>query len=515
MTSHTVFAGQALPEEAFQSSARKIASILDSHGVQPDDAIAILMRNEPMYLQIIEACRYVGARYVALNWHGSAAEIAHILEDSKAKVLLGHSDLLKALSDHAVFTEQLANIIVLSQPTPHSIVERYSLGEATESGRYQDLRMAIGEAEETTSEPQKVRGLFAYTSGSTGRPKGIVRPSNPDAPDRYMMYQMLAQGFMFLQPGDKFFMSAPMYHSAPNTLSLSALSAADVDIYIEPQFDPEDFLKTIEREKITHAYIVPTMMIRLLKLPQAVREQYDVSSLRYSVSTGSPCPVDVKQAMIDWFGPIFYESYGASELGFMTLISATEAQEKPGSVGRAREGTAIKILNDELQELGPGETGTIYIHSMLASGFGYTNSEGDLSDQELGGFATVGDVGYLDKEGFLFINDRKKEMIISGGANIFPSEIEAEILRLPQILDCAVFGAPDEEFGEKIVAAVQLQNGETLSLSDLQNALEGQLARFKMPRKLDVHELLPREDSGKIFKKRLKDPYWEGAGRQI
>ncbi|MBB6522203.1 AMP-binding protein [Pseudoteredinibacter isoporae] len=515
MPSQIVFAGQALSETSFLSGVKKIASVLVANGVRPDDAIAILMRNEPMYLQIIEACRYVGARYVALNWHGSAAEIAHILEDSKAKVLLGHRDLLNVLSEHTVFREQIAGIAVLAQATPRSIIERYELGTVTEEGGYQNLHAAIEAAEEIASAPQKVRGLFAYTSGSTGRPKGIVRPSHPDAPDRYMMYQMLAQGFMFLQPGDKFYMAAPMYHSAPNTLSLSALSATDVDIYIESQFDPEDFLKIVEREKITHAYIVPTMMIRLLKLPQEVREQYDVCSLRYSVSTGSPCPVDVKQAMIDWFGPIFYESYGASELGFMTLISATEALEKPGSVGRAREGTAIKILNDELQELGPGETGTIYIHSMLASGFGYTNSEGDLTDQELGGFATVGDVGYLDDEGFLFISDRKKEMIISGGANIFPSEIEAEILRLPQVLDCAVFGAPDEEFGEKIVAAVQLQDGQVLSLGELQHALEGQLARFKMPRKLDVHEALPREDSGKIFKKRLKDPYWEGAGRQI
>ena len=499
----------------FKSNVKRIASVLAAKGVEPDDAIAILMRNEPMYLQVIEACRYVGARYVALNWHGSAAEVAHILEDSKAKVLLGHGDLLQALSGHSVFRHQAEGVAVFSLATPESIADQYPLEAVAVKEEYPDLRAAIADIDEIASAPLKVRGLFAYTSGSTGRPKGIVRPSNPDAPDRYMMYQMLAQGFMFLQPGDKFFMSAPMYHSAPNTLSLSALSAEGVDIYIESQFDPEGFLKAVEREGITHAYIVPTMMIRMLKLPQEVRDRYDVSSLRYSVSTGSPCPVEVKQAMIDWFGPIFYESYGASELGFMTLISATEAQEKPGSVGRAREGTAIKILNDELKELGPGETGTIYIHSMLASGFGYTNSEGDLSDQELGGFATVGDVGYLDDEGFLFISDRKKEMIISGGANIFPSEIEAEILRLPQVLDCAVFGAPDEEFGEKIIAAVQLQVDQSLNLQELQDALEGHLARFKMPRKLDIHDALPREDSGKIFKKRLKDPYWEGAGRQI
>ncbi|WP_299773099.1 AMP-binding protein [uncultured Pseudoteredinibacter sp.] len=515
MSSTIYFADQAIDESSFHSGARKIAAVLKDSGVEPDDAIAILMRNEPVYLQIIEACRYVGARYVALNWHGSAAEIAHILEDSQSKVLIAHQDLLDALSGNEVFNQQSDKISVFSCSTPKSIADKYNLDSSEKQSTAQSLESAIDKSEEIATEPQKVRGLFAYTSGSTGRPKGITRPASPDAPDRYMMYQMLGQGFMFLQPGDKFYMAAPMYHSAPNTLSLSALATPEVDIYIEPQFDPEAFLKAVEEHKISHAYIVPTMMVRLLKLPQEMRSKYDVSSLRYSVSTGSPCPVDVKEAMIDWFGPVFNESYGASELGFMTLISSTEAQEKPGSVGRAREGTAIKIYDDELNELPAGETGTIYIHSMLASGFGYTNSEGDLSDQELGGFATVGDVGYLDEEGFLFISDRKKEMIISGGANIFPSEIEAEILRLPEILDCAVFGAPDEEFGEKIVAAVQLQADSELSLNDLQQALEGNLARFKMPRKLDIHDALPREDSGKIFKKRLKDPYWEDAGRKV
>lgn len=515
MPSSIYFGTQQLKESEFHSGAKKMASVLRQCGIQADDAVAILMRNEPVYLQLIEACRYVGARYVALNWHGSASEIAHILDDSKAKVVVAHSDLINAIAQHPELQAQLNRVSVYSVNTPNEILEKYKLGIEVNDSTFEKLSSAIDSAEEISSEPMKVRGLFAYTSGSTGRPKGITRPANPDAPDRYMMYQMLGMGFMFLQAGDKFYMSAPMYHSAPNTLSLSALATADVDIYIEPQFDPEAFLQAVDQHKITHAYIVPTMMVRLLKLPQNIRDKYDVSSLRYSVSTGSPCPVDVKNSMIDWFGPVFYESYGASELGFMTLISATEAQQKPGSVGRAREGTAIKIFDDELNELPCGETGTIYIHSMLASGFGYTNSEGDLSDQELGGFATVGDVGYLDSDGFLFINDRKKEMIISGGANIFPSEIEAAILRLPQVLDCAVFGAPDEEFGEKIVAAVQLQDGEQLDLSGLQACLEGVLARFKMPRKLDLHESLPREDSGKIFKKRLKDPYWEGSNRQI
>jgi len=320
---------------------------------------------------------------------------------------------------------------------------------------------------------------------------------------------------MLCQAGDSFYMSAPLYHSAPNTLSLSALAANDVSLIIEAAFEPEAFLAAIEKYQISHAYIVPTMMIRLLKLPEDIRKKYNVSSLRYSVSTGSPCPVEVKQAMIDWFGPIFYESYGASELGFMTLISSQEAINKPGSVGRARVGTDIKIMDDQLNELGPDQTGGIYIHVQAAAGFSYTNAEGDLDKQHSDNYATVGDIGHLDNEGYLFISDRKKERIISGGANIFPSEIEAEIIAMEGIVDCAVFGSPDPEFGESIVAAVQLEPGTTLNLEQLRAFLEPRLARFKLPRVLDIHSRLPREDSGKIFKQRLRAPYWKGLDRKI
>jgi len=507
MSGNLHFGGQTLDRSVFEQRCKQAASVLKAQGVQPDDAVAILLRNEPAYLCLIEACRYVGARYVALNWHGSAAEIAHILEDSQAKVLIGHSDLLEGISDH------VGNTSVFSIATPASIVSRYSLSQG--SSQFPDFDAAADDAAPIATAAEKLRGLFAYTSGSTGRPKGIKRPADPDGPDRYMMYQLFAQALLQVNAGDKFYVAAPLYHSAPNTLSLSAFASGNVDLIIEPQFDPEQFLQAVERYKITHAYIVPTMMVRLLKLPQTIRQQYDVSSLRYSISTGSPCPIEVKKSMIDWFGSIFYESYGASELGFMTLISSDEAKVKPGSVGRAREGMRIKILNDDLQELPLGETGTIYIFSEMGAGFSYTNSEGDLADQELNGYATVGDIGYLDHDNYLFISDRKKEMIISGGANIFPSEIEAEIIKMPKISDCAVFGAPNEEFGESIVAAVQLQDDETLSLTELQEFLQGNLARFKMPRTLDIHDNLPREDSGKIFKKRLKDPYWEGKGRTI
>jgi long-chain acyl-CoA synthetase len=325
----------------------------------------------------------------------------------------------------------------------------------------------------------------------------------------------LAKNLLQLEPGDKFYVSAPIYHSAPNALSVMAVADAGIDVFIDPKFDPENFLKMVEKYQITHAYVVPTMMVRFLKLPQEVREKYDISSLRYTVGTGSPCPVDVKQKMIDWMGPIFNESYGASELGFMTLISSTEAQQKPGSVGRILPGGTIKIYDDDKNELPVGEIGTIYIHLPMFGTFDYTNSEGALANNQIEEFTTVGDMGYLDEDDYLYICDRKKDMIISGGANIFPAEIEAEIIKIPEVKDCAVFGAPDAEFGEKIVAAVELADGVILSLEEMSEKLTGKIAKFKFPRVLDIHDSLPREDTGKIFKAKLREPYWKNQKNKV
>jgi long-chain acyl-CoA synthetase len=246
------------------------------------------------------------------------------------------------------------------------------------------------------------------------------------------------------------------------------------------------------------------MMIRLLKLPQQIRDQYDISSLKYAVSTGSACPAEIKMAMIEWFGPIFYESYGASEIGFMTLISSSEAILKPGSVGKIVPGGAIKILDESKQELGPLQSGLIYVNLPMFGEFDYTNFDGESSAYTYQNYTSVGDVGFLDDEGYLFINDRQKDMIISGGANIFPLEIESVLIQMDDIVDCAIFGVPDPEFGEMVVAAVQCKPTKNITLAQMYDFLDGKLARFKYPRKLDLHQQLPREDSGKIFKQKLR-----------
>jgi long-chain acyl-CoA synthetase len=486
----------------FELRSRKLANILQKQGIGQNDTVAVLMRNDVKYLEVIQACRYLGSYFVPLNWHSVSTEIEHIVQDSKAKVLIAHKDLI-----HPLEKQNLPDVLFAIFPTPPEVAESYQLDldiQTQSADMALDLELSLQTTQPIDSQPKPFRGMFAYTSGSTGRPKGIKRKADDSNGDRYAVYQGLSKSLMQLTTNDKFFVAAPIYHSAPNTLSVCSLAATDVDLYIATKFDPEEFLATIDKFKITHIYIVPTMMIRLLKLPQSIREQYDISSLKYAVSTGSACPADIKLAMINWFGPIFYESYGASEIGFMTLISSPEAIKKPGSVGKIVPGGAIKILDESKQELAPLQSGLIYVHLPMFGEFDYTNYDGESSAYTYENYTSVGDVGFLDDEGYLFINDRQKDMIISGGANIFPLEIESVLIQMDDIVDCAIFGAPDPEFGEMVVAAVQCKPTKNITLAQMHEFLDGKLARFKYPRKLDIHKQLPREDSGKIFKQKLR-----------
>jgi long-chain acyl-CoA synthetase len=486
----------------FESRSKKLASILQKQSIGQGDTVAVLMRNDVKYLEVIQACRYLGCYFVPLNWHSVATEIEHIVQDSGAKILIAHKDLVHPLND-----QNFPEVLVAIFPTPTEVADSYQIDVTTRSNTADmalDLELAIQTAKHIDSEPQPFRGMFAYTSGSTGRPKGIKRKVDDSNGDKYAVYQGLARSLMQLTANDRFYVAAPIYHSAPNTLSVCSLAASDVDIYLSTKFDPEHFLEAIDKYKITHIYIVPTMMIRLLKLTQTIREKYDVSSLKYALSTGSACPADIKKSMIDWFGPIFYESYGASEIGFMTLISSSEALEKPGSVGKIVPGGAIKILDEHKQELAPKQSGLIYVDLPMFGTFDYTNFDGESSDYSYQNYTSVGDIGFLDEEGYLFINDRQKDMIISGGANIFPLEIESVLIQMDDIVDCAIFGASDPEFGEMVVAAVQCHPAKKITLAQMHEYLDGKLARFKFPRKLDIHEKLPREDSGKIFKQKLR-----------
>jgi long-chain acyl-CoA synthetase len=480
--------------------ARRLASALQAHGIGPNRVVAVLMRNDIRYFTITEACRYVGARFVVLNWHAPGPEIRAILDDSGAELIFGHSELLQAAASALPAT--LARVEVPTGPT-----ESCLLGTS--------LEQLIAEHEPMMGSAEKLRGIFPYTSGSTGLPKGILRGFERVPGDVWDIYRDLSKTFLDLTSGDRLYVCAPLYHTAPNGIAQFAVAGGEADLLIGARFDAEHFLATIQRERITHVYLVPTMMVRLLKLPEAVRNRYDLSSLRFAVSTGAPCSRMVKDAINDWLGPILREAYGASETSFMTYIRADESRLKPGSVGRPINGTVLRILDDQLRECPVGETGTVYIHQPRFGPFTYPNAAGALPQQSVDGFVTVGDIGRLDADGYLYLSDRKKDMIISGGVNIFPAEIEAALLQLESVADCAVFGIPDDEFGESICACIQPMPGAAQDPEAVRSRLKPLLAGFKIPKRIEFHAQLPREDSGKIFKRRLRDPFWEGRNRRI
>ena len=355
-----------------------------------------------------------------------------------------------------------------------------------------------------------------YTSGTTGRPKGVRRvPPPPDDAPRVaaLLREVLARGYG-IEPGMRALVSAPLYHSAPNLYSLQVM-LNEGHLVLEPRFDAERTLALIERHRLTHAYLVPTMYVRMLRLPEATRRRYDLASMRFVASTGSPCPAEVKRAMIDWWGPVFNECYASSEAGLITAISSSEALARPGSAGRVIGGGTLKILDEGGRELPPGQIGLIYARQPAYPDFTYNNDPEARRRLERDGLWTLGDMGYLDADGYLYVCDRTSDMVISGGVNIYPAEIEAVLATMPGVRDCAVFGIPDAEFGEALAAAVQPEPGAALDADAIRAFLAPRIAGYKVPRTVELHAELPREESGKIFKRRLREPYWAQAGRRI
>jgi long-chain acyl-CoA synthetase len=284
---------------------------------------------------------------------------------------------------------------------------------------------------------------------------------------------------------------------------------------LQPRFEAEDMLRLIAAHGITHMHIVPTMFVRLLRLPAEVRARHDVSSLCFVSHGAAPCAPAVKRQMIEWWGPVINEYYGATETGVVVWHGSEEALRKPGTVGRLVPGGVLRIVDEDGKDVKQGEVGEIYLRGPHLSEFTYNNDDAKRREVALGELVTVGDVGYVDADGFLFLCDRKRDMIISGGVNIYPAEIEGALIQMPGVRDCAVFGIPDEEFGEQICAHVEPAADVFLDAASVRAYLGQHLARYKVPRVVEFSAALPREDSGKIFKRKLRAPYWEKAGRSI
>jgi long-chain acyl-CoA synthetase len=488
--------------------ARAIAGGLGALGVGQGDCVALLMRNDVAFLETSYGAVTLGAYAVPINWHFKPAEIAHVLADSGAKVLIGHGDLLAACA--AVLPPALG---VLAVATPPEVVASYRLDPAALGPPpVRDFEAWLAAQPSYDGPARPPPSSMIYTSGTTGTPKG-VRRSAPTEAEQAVLAAMRERVYG-LKPGVRALVPGPLYHSAPNAFALRAGRVADVTVLM-PRFDAETLLGLIAAERIDTLLMVPTMFVRLLALPEAVRRRYDVSSLRFVIHAAAPCPPAVKHAMIEWWGPVIWEFYGGTESGAVSLVSSAEALARPGTVGRVTDGTEVRILDDAGTPLPPGAIGEIYSRVAGYPDFTYHNDPAKRASVERDGFVTCGDLGYLDADGYLFLADRKRDMVISGGVNIYPAEIEAVLVTLPGVRDCAVFGIPDDEFGEALLAVVEPTPGAAPDPVALRRALAGQLADYKVPKRIELAADLPREDSGKIFKRRLRDPYWEKAGRKI
>ena len=496
------FQGHSTDPEVFFQRYLRAAAALRAAGVREGDVVALMMRNGPGLLELMLAARWIGALWCPINWHFKAEEVQYILSDCGAKVFIADEDLLQGLAGL-----QLAGLQTWVAWRGDAEGARTGAASMPSWPALRDAATAL--APDSASAP---RGAMFYTSGTTGRPKGIRRDaSTPEQVERGLEVLRHVLGF---EPGMRALVSAPMYHSAPNSYCVGA-SQMNAHLFIEERFDAEQTLRLIEQHRITHAYLVPTMYVRMLRLPEAARRRHDLSSMRFVASTGSPCPPDIKRAMIEWWGPVIHEAYGASELGYMTRLDSHEALRKPGSAGRPLPGVSITILDDQGQPLPQGQAGLIYVHQPAFADFSYIGDDAARQRMERAGAKTLGDVGYLDEDGFLFIVDRSADMVISGGVNIYPAEIEAALQMLPGVADCAVFGIPDEEFGEALAAAVQLGDGVSLDADAVRSFLKQRLADYKLPKVVSFHAQLPREDTGKIFKRQLREPYWAGVKRRI
>ena len=468
----------------------------------------------------------LGAYLVPVNWHGQSAEVRYVLDDCAPKVLIAHRDLLNNVREAVP-----AGLTVVAVATPDESLRRYGAGAGAGAAAAGALPATSHSTAVTSTSPAAAlewetwlaqhapwdraapasRSTMIYTSGTTGQPKGVRR--QPATPEQTLDIAAMFRHVYGVRPGTRSLVAGPLYHSSPNAFMRQALAQGEVFV-MQSRFDPERTLATIERYRITHAVMVPTMFVRLLKLPREVRERYDVSSLEWVTHTAAPCPVEVKKALIDWWGPVVVETYGSTEMGTATVCTSPDWLAHPGSVGRATPGTRFAFYDEQGVLVPEGSIGEIYARVSCYADFTYHHHDAKRREIERDGLISCGDVGYL-KDGFLYLCDRRSDMVISGGVNIYPAEIESALVQAPQVRDCAVFGIPDDDLGEVLIAVIELAPGVVMTVDEVQGFLAPRLAKYKIPKSIEFHAALPREDSGKIFKRRLRDPYWEKAGRQI
>jgi long-chain acyl-CoA synthetase len=488
--------GRAVSWSELEQRSRRCAALLIARGLRTGDGIAVFLDNHLRYFEILWAAHRIGLYYTTVSRHLKAAEMLYIVNDCGAKALFTSVSLLSAADDLVNGSEHL---------------NRFSLDGAAPG--FEDYEMALQAVPATVELPDTPEGTdFSYSSGTTGLPKGIKRDL-ASANKHFVAEASERTRWKDFDRSTVYLSTAPFYHTAPVRWNMNVMRQGGSCVLME-KFDARAALAAIERYRVTHSQWVPTMFIRLLRLPDEERLAYDLSSLRFAVHAAAPCPVWVKKAMIEWWGPILYEFYSGTELVGRTSLDSAEWLAHQGSVGRAEFGE-VHILDEDGQHLPPGKAGVVWF-----SGGPRFEYHGDPQKTQQAynadGWATYGDIGYLDEEGYLYLTDRLANMIVSGGVNIYPQEAENVLTQHPAVHDVAVVGVPNEEFGEEVKAVIELRSGidGTPALKDELIAwCRDRLSTLKCPRSIDFVDKLPRTETGKLLKREVKRAYWPQDGQ--
>jgi acyl-CoA synthetase (AMP-forming)/AMP-acid ligase II len=478
--------------------SQRVAALLHAAGLRRGDGVALVLPNRPEFLEITWGCQLSGLYYSAVNTHFTPDEVGYVVDDSEAR----------AVFIDASMSELGSRILEANRGVDVHIVVG---GDLPGWRPYEEAIGAAGDA------PQACDGSeMLYSSGTTGWPKAVRRPLPEDGKgswaQKVLEYSLMqrygmTESSVYLSP-------APLYHAAGVNYAMAVHRVGAASI-VMPRFDAEASLRVIEKHRVTHAQFVPTMFVRMLKLPDAVRESYDVSSLECVIHAAAPCPVDVKHRMVKWFGPIIHEYYGGTEGFGGTTIGPDEWLAHPGSVGKPW--TPVHVIGEDGAELPVGESGELYFEGGPAFEY-FKAAEKTASVSNDRGWRSLGDMGYVDEDGYIYLTDRSTFMIVSGGVNIYPQEVENLLVMHPKLVDAAVFGVPNEEFGEEVKAVVQPADGVAAGPeleAELIAYCRARVATYKCPRTVEFDRELPRDPNGKLYKRRIRERYWQGRSSRI
>lgn len=491
--------GEEITYRQLDEGSNRLAHLFRSAGLERGDHIAFMLENHPRYFEIAWAAQRAGIYYTAMSSRLTAGEAEYIVNDCGAKVFIT-----------SAYNSKVASLIADSMP---GVTTKLMLDDVIEG--YTSYEKAVADQPSTAIDDESEGMDMLYSSGTTGRPKGVKVPLMAEAMGTAIGVHTLAGLLYHFGPEMVYLSPAPLYHAAPLRFTMAVHRSGGTVIVME-HFDPLEFLRLVERYSVTHTQVVPTMFVRMLKLGEDERSQFDVSSLKVAIHAAAPCPIPVKEQMIQWWGPIIYEYYAGTEGNGFVQCNSEEWLAHKGTVGRPMM-ASVHIVDEEGNELPVGEAGTIYFEGGAA--FEYHNDPEKTAESRMNeGWSTLGDVGRIDEDGYLYLTDRKAYMIITGGVNVYPQEAENVLTMHPKVADVAVIGVPNDDFGEEVKAVVQ-----PLDMADAGPQLEAeliaycrsQLADVKCPRSVDFEEELPRHPTGKLYKRLLRDRYWEGRDSKL